>query len=257
MVALMNLFYKRCLLIGGVFFVVGIVSMRQRAVWHQVDELPTNDSINDSVIQSSESSLALLPELPSEIKRQVAFTSQAPFQVWDDFHEEMCEEASAYTAYRWWSNDQRSLLPAEEVEQALRADSVWESDNQGTYVSTNTTQVAELLRDHYLIPSDQVELVNISSVDDLKRLLNQGIIVAPFAGQELKNPYFKGAGPRYHMLVITGYSGDIFITNDVGTIRGANYRYQSDLLFTALHDFVPEASGEIRTGAKKVILISK
>lgn len=79
-------------------------------------------------------------------------------------------------------------------------------------------------------------------------------IIIPAAGRLLKNPYFTGAGPYYHMLVIIGYTSDGFITNDPGTKRGSQYWYPTDVLMGAIHDWVG-VKEIIATGPKKALVV--
>jgi hypothetical protein len=58
------------------------------------------------------------------------------------------------------------------------------------------------------------------------------------------------------MLVLTGYDGDTFITNDSGTRRGAGYRYPYGVLEKAAGDWV-HASSKTDTSIKVAILVSK
>ena len=78
----------------------------------------------------------------------------------------------------------------------------------------------------------------------------------PVAGRELGNPYFSGGGPWYHMLVITGYDGNRFITNDPGTKRGEDYKYSADVLIEAIHDWTG-SKDTITSGAKTAVVIER
>jgi hypothetical protein len=55
-------------------------------------------------------------------------------------------------------------------------------------------------------------------------------------GQKLGNPYFSGAGPERHMLLVRGYDPikKQFITNDPGTKRGENYRYSESTIMNSI-----------------------
>jgi hypothetical protein len=72
----------------------------------------------------------------------------------------------------------------------------------------------------------------------------------------LKNPYYSGDGPWYHMIVVIGYDGTSFITNDVGTKRGAQYHYTYDTLINAIHDWTG-TDDMIATGSKNALVLSK
>jgi hypothetical protein len=91
------------------------------------------------------------------------------------------------------------------------------------------------------------------SIEELKRELAQGhLIVAPFAGRMLGNPFYSGEGPYYHMMVIKGYDQTNFITNDVGTKRGLNFIYPYQTIMNSLHDYHVR---DIQTAPKKVIVL--
>lgn len=191
---------------------------------------------------------------PETISRTTPFTTQAPKITWDSFHEEMCEEASLLVAAAWFRGDTRSSIPVDEAEAALIDLSVWEKAHLGTDVSTTVAETARVATEKLQIPSDKVKIVTLHSVDDLKKEVAKGVVIAPFAGRLLGNPHFTGEGPRYHMSVIIGYDRKNFTVHDVGTRYGAYYQYPQMKLWEALHDFVPEPAN-ISTGAKTVIVL--
>ncbi len=262
--------YKYILLILAILALVAFSIYRNRTILSQsLDYLELSSSINDLEdsaykqveIDAHENEEELveevIPQLPTEVRRVIPFATQAPLGVWNDFYDEMCEEASAIVANAWLINDSRPILDPNEVDQELKNISEFEKESIGTDVSTTIRQLRTVMIDYMSISPESLNMVEISSELELKKLLVDNIIIAPFAGKELKNPYFRGGGPRYHMLVITGYKEKSFITNDVGTKRGANFEYQSDLLISAIHDFIPEDEGEISVGNKTVLIIKK
>lgn len=95
------------------------------------------------------------------------------------------------------------------------------------------------------------------TVDNIKHLLAAGHpVIIPVAGQLLQNPYFSGDGPPYHMLVIIGYRGSEFITNEPGTRRGKQYAYPQERILSVIHDWTgsPET---IREGEKAMIIMGR
>ncbi|HOX41873.1 MAG TPA: C39 family peptidase, partial [bacterium] len=83
-------------------------------------------------------------------------------------------------------------------------------------------------------------IVQLESIDQIKKeLANNRPVIIPAAGKMLKNPNFRNGGPIYHMLVIIGYEGNEFITNDPGTRKGEGYRYDQNVIFDAVHDWDP------------------
>ena len=98
-----------------------------------------------------------------------------------------------------------------------------------------------------------LDLGDIASIEDIKgELLLNNIIIVPVTGKVLKNPYFIGI-PRYHMLIITGYtSDDFFITNEPGTTHGEGYQYSFGRIMDAMHDLT---DGKIEDGDKRVLVV--
>jgi hypothetical protein len=70
----------------------------------------------------------------------------------------------------------------------------------------------------------------------------------PADGKKLDNPNFKNGGPVYHMLVIKGFTGDKFITNDPGTRLGADFIYTQSNLMYSLADW--DENKNAATGGK-------
>ncbi|NOS68166.1 MAG: hypothetical protein HOO67_07475, partial [Candidatus Peribacteraceae bacterium] len=85
-------------------------------------------------------------------------------------------------------------------------------------------------------------------------------VVIPAAGRDLGNPYFSGEGPWYHALTIIGFeegwTGDKFIVNDPGTKRGSQYKYDVDVLVSAIHDWTG-VKEDIRNGRKAMVIIER
>ncbi len=99
-------------------------------------------------------------------------------------------------------------------------------------------------------------LIDVTA-DKLRQELERGNpIILPAAGRLLHNPYFSGEGPYYHMLVVIGYTGDGFITNDPGTKQGSQYWYSTDVLLNALHDWTG-VKEEIATGARNALVVER
>jgi hypothetical protein len=82
------------------------------------------------------------------------------------------------------------------------------------------------------------KILNDITESDIEYWVAHGYpVIVPTAGRMLGNPYFTGEGPWYHMLAVIGYDPSAFIVHDVGTRRGANYRYNRDLFMKAIHDW--------------------
>lgn len=129
----------------------------------------------------------------------------------------------------------------------------WEEDN-GYPIDVTMPQLLEIAKGKYGLGGKVIENVTI---DDIKEELRNGNpVIAPFAGRELGNPYYSGLGPWYHVLVITGFDNNSFYTQDVGTKRGANYKYSQSVLFNALHDWTG-VKEQTNTGPKRVLVVTK
>ncbi len=187
----------------------------------------------------------------SAVNWDVPFTSQAPHAVWDSFHEEACEEASVLMVLRYFSG--RPILGPDDAERSIRH-----------LASINTVLgygVDDSAEDIVAFLGSQDSSLSITiyrnpSISDLQDSLSAGsLIIVPAMGQQLHNPYFQTPGPRYHMLVLRGYTSDGYvITNDPGTRHGEQYAYRWDTLVNAIHDW---NGGEVESGEKVVIVVKK
>lgn len=184
-----------------------------------------------------------------KINLAVPFTVQAPHAIWDAPYKEFCEEASALMAASYVKGE--DIPSADFADAKLLEIKAFEEKEFGFYEDTTAEQTAVILKKHFGIKN--VDVLDNPTPDDFREALNAGkLVVMPAAGRELGNPYFTAPGPLYHMLVIKGYTGSKFITNDPGTRRGADYVYSEDVLFSAMHDW--HGDGNIDLG-KKVVLI--
>jgi len=186
---------------------------------------------------------------PSAINWDVPFTSQAPFANWDEVHKEACEEASILMVLRYFSGDP---FESEEEADAALDEVLAANEAMGFAVDTTADQVRMLLLS--LDPSLSASLIRNPSVDTLKAVLGDGaLVIVPASGTALGNPYFRVPGPRYHMLVLRGFTDDGYvITNDPGTKRGEEFVYRWDVLMDAMHDW---NGGAVESGEKVVVVV--
>lgn len=186
------------------------------------------------------------------IALKVPFISQAPLGKWDELHNNACEEAALIIVNAFWQN--RALTP-ESAEKEIQNLVAWQINNWGSHKDLTLQEVAKLAREYYGYKWARV--VKEITVDDIKKELSLGNpVILPLAGREIKNPYYRQPGPYYHMLVVTGYEQNKFITNDPGTRRGENYSYDQTLLFAAIHDW-PGEDKDILVGPKAMLIIEK
>lgn len=180
----------------------------------------------------------------------VPFTSQAPDANWDKLHDEACEEASLIIAKYYLEN---KTLTKDLAEQEIQAQVAWEINYFGSHKNLTAAETVTLAQKFYNL--NNLSTKNISNIGDIKKEISQGhLLITPTAGRLLGNPNFRNPGPVYHMLVISGYTIDKFITQDVGTRNGQNYIYSQEVLFNAIHDWTG-TDATIAGGVKNIITV--
>lgn len=169
---------------------------------------------------------------------------------WDAVHEQACEEASLVLVNFFLYG--KTITPPV-MEEKIAAIISYES--QHSYKQDVTVeQLKQIAADFYGL---QGKVLTDISIQTLKQQLASGNpIITPMAGRMLHNPYYSGDGPWYHMVVVIGYDGTSFITNDVGTKRGAQFHYAYDTFINAIHDWTG-TDDMIATGPKRALVLSK
>ncbi|MCL5666208.1 MAG: C39 family peptidase [Patescibacteria group bacterium] len=194
--------------------------------------LPSESAENDNQTSSQANSNT---SAPVYLNLQVPFTVQAPTGNWDELHNESCEEASAIMAEEYFSGNKKPQLDPQFVESQIADLTKWEKDNYGHYLDTTATETAKMIERVYGL---KAKLLNNFSETDLKNELAQNhLVIISENGQKLGNPYYKQPGPIHHMLVIRGFNGGYFITNDPGTKRGQSYLYSFNTIKSAAADW--------------------
>ena len=189
-------------------------------------------------------------DVPSEYNLAVPFTSQAPHGNWVPPYKEACEEASALMAAFYFQKEPDGQIDPETADEEILRIVAFEDTFFGYNADTTAAETALLIENYYHLTT---ELVMNPTADQLKEQIAAGYpIIMPAAGRQLGNPYFTAPGPRYHMLVIKGYTEEGFITNDPGTRHGEDYFYSTDVLLNAIHDW---NGGEVELGEKVVIVV--
>ncbi len=186
------------------------------------------------------------------VNLNIPFISQAPFAIWDELHDHACEEAAIIMVYYYLFGKE---LTQNAGEKEILSMVDWQIENWGGHFDLSAKQIVELFRIYY--DYQNIELVYDYGVEDIKKELAIGNpTVVPAAGRALGNPYFTLPGPEYHVLVIKGYDDkkSEFIVNDPGTKRGADFRYNYQVLQNAIHDF---NQGDVLNGRKVIIIVEK
>ena len=219
-----------------------------RSIQFEVDEIIQMKEVDIKEVETPVVEEA--KKLPEEILIKIPFTIQAPYAVWDEYHEEACEEASLIMIEYFLKGKSLSQEVAEkEIQEMIE----FQIKNYGDYKDSTADELVKLAKDFYGIKN--LEVIYDFSKADLKKYLSSGNpIIIPAAGRLLGNPYFTQPGPLYHNLVLVGYNEDEIITNDPGTKRGEGYVYDEDVLYEAIHDFTGEKEN-IEKGRKAMIII--
>ena len=181
---------------------------------------------------------------------KLPFASQAPLGSWDPPYDEACEEASLILVNAYLKGQGMS---ANEMNTQILDVVAWEED-KGYPIDVTMPELLEIAKGKYGLSG---HVINNVTIDDIKNELRNGHpVIAPFAGRDLGNPNYSGAGPWYHVMVITGFDDTYFYTKDVGTKRGDNYKYTHSVLFSALHDWTG-VKEQTNTGPKRVLVVTK
>ena len=131
---------------------------------------------------------------------------------------------------------------------------VQHEENIGFNQDITIEQVAAIAEKFY---GYKTRVIENPTIDIIKQELTfQNPVIVPAAGRKLGNPYFSGEGPWYHMLVVTGYDRNEFITNDPGTKQGEGFKYKYQTLMDAIHDWTG-VKEDIENGVPKVMVMYK
>ncbi|PIR89234.1 MAG: hypothetical protein COU07_02105 [Candidatus Harrisonbacteria bacterium CG10_big_fil_rev_8_21_14_0_10_40_38] len=236
--------YKALIIITPLLLIAAFLSLRNSSSNKEdflanITESPYADTISPAAEipkSSPKNQLDTISEedsvLPSSYSIKVPFIVQAPLADWSAPFNHACEEASIIMIHQYFKN--QSLAP-DEAKDAILAMTNFEVQKYGSHEDTASAQTVELIKDYY--GYDAEVRYNIT-LDDIKReLIKDNPVIVPTNGKVLANPYFTPPGPDYHMLVITGYTPDRFITNDPGTKRGENLSYTYENLEKSIQDW--------------------
>lgn len=189
--------------------------------------------------------------IAGKVSLNVPFIVQAPLANWELPYKEACEEASILMLHTFKQGVQN--LSQEEMKQLIDQVTSWESARYPERIHSSAEETTEYLKEIY--GYEDISVIYDFTMDDLKAVLDAGYpVVVPAAGRELGNVNFKVPGPIYHMLVVTGYDDNQFITNDPGTRNGEAYRYDHEVFYNAIHDLTPNVD-DILQGRKAMIIL--
>ena len=217
------------------------------------EKIQTMPKAQETISKSQAEQQSKTDTLPESINLEVPFYPQAPDWNWSLPWKEACEESSVVLAHAF-VNDQ--TITKEEFKNEILQIVELQKELFGKFIDTSMAETAEFLEEYY--DYKDYEIIDNPSLEDIKSHLSQWHpIVAPFAGKKLWNSFFTNGGPRYHVLIITGYDDaqDVFYTNDVWTSRGQHFAYEQSVIMDALHDLVPNGEWNITDGAKRILVM--
>lgn len=188
-------------------------------------------------------------QMPSKMVIEVPFSPQAPHANWDAPYQEACEEMALIMGIYFLEG--KELTP-EIADREIQDLVKWETEN-GYPEDVTLEQLNQIGCEYYEACTNYV--INQVTTEVIKEEIAKGNpVILPAAGRRLLNPYFSGDGPWYHMLIVTGYDRNEFITNDPGTKRGRGYKYKYDRLVNAIHDWTG-VKEDIEKGQRKMMVI--
>lgn len=164
----------------------------------------------------------------------VPFTVQAPGAAWDDpTLQDGCEEASLLMAMAWLRSE--ALPGPDAVADTIHALVAFEKERFGHHEDISLPELATVMREYF--DHEDIRILESVTIEHITTEIRNGnLVLAPAYGRALRNPYFTPPGPITHMLVLIGYDPESreFVVNDPGTVRGASYRYDEDVLYEAI-----------------------
>jgi hypothetical protein len=173
------------------------------------------------------------PVQSASVNLAVPFTSQAPTGNWAQPFQDACEETSVLMVNYYYQN--KPLPDKKAVETILVSMVDWQWKTWGKHYNLPVVEVADMAKALFNYNSEIITDLTADKIREQLRLDRPVII--PANGHLLANPYFTGTGPDYHMLVVKGFVGDKFITNDPGTRRGADFIYTETNLMYSIADW--------------------
>ncbi len=179
---------------------------------------------------------------PEKAYLDVPWFCQAPHENPDSWkvHKESCEEAALLMVLYHLTNTRQ--INKDKIDAQLVDMIDWQVEHWGIHKDLHADSVKMLAMGYFGLSDDDVQIVRAATADTIRSLLARGFpVIVPTAGRLLGNPYFTPPGPVYHMVVVTGYTQDRVITNDIGTRRGHDFSYPWDIFMKSM---IPE-SGDV------------
>lgn len=183
---------------------------------------------------------------------KINFFSQAPEKQWSQPWYDACEEASIAIVDEFYNNHGHKLTDEEASKKILRIFEIKEAVFGQSY-DEKAEKIVDLINNFL---NWEAKLKYNPTKDQIIEEIDNGRpVIVPVYARILNNKYFNSAAIDYHVFVLSGYDQKTkeFITQEVGTQYGNNYRYPYSTIMSAIHNFVP---GNTKNGDKVVIFTS-
>lgn len=206
----------------------------------------------DELAHIAKAALELLktPPAPKKVSENLAvpFTTQAPNAVWDDAHKTMQEEAVLFMVMQYYAGIS-GAIDSEAADAALFAIIDAEAEI-GLDANLSILKFGTFAESY---ASMKATAINDPTIDQIKAFISEGIpVFVPVATEKMNNEFYLNDAAPYHYVVIRGYDGENFITNDPGTRHGENYSYAQSVIMDAMGDW---NDGDPATGVKRILIL--
>ena len=247
-----KIFWLTIIFVVGAVFVIRYINQHYSptSLPEEQQQNPEQNSTSNSSTNSGSTGSTSTPK--TSLLLSVPFTPQAPTANWDTIHNEDCEEASAVMANAFYNGPHDTKLNTDYVEGQLTKLTDWEMQKFGYNLDISSEETVQLIKANYSLNAEMVTDFNENTI---KQYLQENkLVLIPENGQLIGNPNYKAPGPKYHMLVIRGYTSSSIITNDPGTRNGLNYSYSYNTLYNANGDWSHQ-SNSVDLSKKNIIVV--
>lgn len=240
------IFFISLIIVGG-FFSYRLNFKKEKEIAKEIEKKEEDTKEEKEVVKKEPEKTTPTP--PQSKNLSISFSPQAPYALWDELHNNACEEAAIIMVHYY---KMKKTLNKKVMENEIQKMVDFQIKNYGGHNDLNGKEIGKLASDFYEYKEPKI-VYNFSWEEVKNEIVAGNPVIVPAAGRLLKNPYYKTPGPIYHALVIRGYSKDKIITNDPGTKRGENYQYSYKILDNALHEWT--GSEETLNQGKKVMIV--
>lgn len=189
--------------------------------------------------------------IPPAVTIAAPFFPQAPDNKWVLPRAEACSEANLVLAAYYIKGKElnKSQFKKEIIDLTkIQEKAFW------TYIEIPIHDLKSLY-DTYYPNIGKSRIIENPTIENIKQELSKWhLIIIPTAWRKLENPHFFGEWPRFHTVLVRWYDDTYFYTNEVGMMKGENFKYPQGVIMNAMHDLV---EGDITQWAKRILVIGK